>query len=448
MPKAENGAIGAPPAGRSALGRSVFVKLVVLVLLTGTILIAMVVVFFGLIVNRDYSVAVHRMVRDYAEITAATAPDLAAAERLHDRLGFDVRYEGPAGSWTTSENLPTIDAARAGAAVPRATTFFGHILLVETGGYQIVAAKDGGAYLFSWSVGRRLNSVHLKLFAVLAVFVLGVLLTAYAVLRHLMRPLRTLGDGVARLGAGELDVVVPQRSRDEFGVLTAAFNQMVRRVRDMIGARDQLLLDVSHELRSPLTRLKLDLEMLPDGVQRTRMSADVVEMEAMLAELLELERLRDGRGVRPARQDLLPLVREVAATYAERPPGVRVESNTERVELDLDGDRLRTVLRNLLDNAVKYSLPDSKPIEIAVLDQGAHVVVRVRDDGPGIPEADLPAIFEPFFRVDRSRAKATGGYGLGLSICRRIAEAHGGSIRVENNPGRGVTFYLQLSKPA
>ena len=433
--------------GRPTLVHSVFVKLVLLLLLTGAILIGMVWVFFGLIVNRDYSMAVHRMVKDYAEITAATSPDLAAAETMRARLGFDVRYEGPAGSWTTSEDMPTLDAARAGA-VPRATTLFGHLLLVETGNYQIVAAPDGGAYLFSWSVGRRLNSVHLKLLALLAVFVLGVLLISYAVLRHLMRPLRTLGEGVARLGAGELDVVVPQRSRDEFGTLTAAFNQMVRRVRDMIGARDQLLLDVSHELRSPLTRLKLDLEMLPEGVQRARMGADVAEMEAMLAELLELERLRDGRGVRPVRQDLLPLVREAASGYVERAPGVQVESNAERVALEVDGDRLRTVLRNLLDNAVKYSLPDSKPIEVAVLDQGAFVVVRVRDDGPGIPEADLPAIFEPFFRVDRSRAKATGGYGLGLSICRRIAEAHGGSIRVENNPGRGVTFYLQLSKTA
>jgi signal transduction histidine kinase len=398
-------------------------------------------------VNRDYSIAVHRMVKDYAVTTAASGPDLATAERLRDRLGFDVRYEGPAGSWTTSSELPTIDAVRAGAG-PRTTTLFGHLLLVETGNYQIVEAPDGGAYLFSWTVGRRLNAVHLKLLALLAVFVLGVLLISYAVLRHLMRPLRTLGDGVARLGAGELDVVVPQRSRDEFGALTAAFNQMVRRVRDMIGARDQLLLDVSHELRSPLTRLKLDLEMLPESVQRARMGSDVVEMEAMLAELLELERLRDGRGMRPVRQDLLALVREVAGAYAERAPGVRVESNAERIPLDIDGDRIRTVLRNLFDNAVKYSLPDSKPIEVAVLDQGANVVVRVRDDGPGIPEADLQAIFEPFFRVDRSRAKATGGYGLGLSICRRIAEAHGGGIRVENNPGRGVTFTLQLSKPA
>ena len=296
MQRTDDNAVRASLAKRPRFASSVFVKLVLLLLLTGAILIGMVSVFFGVIVNRDYSIAVHRMVKDYAVTTAASGPDLATAERLRDRLGFDVRYEGPAGSWTTSSELPTIDAVRAGAG-PRTTTLFGHLLLVETGNYQIVEAPDGGAYLFSWTVGRRLNAVHLKLLALLAVFVLGVLLISYAVLRHLMRPLRTLGDGVARLGAGELDVVVPQRSRDEFGALTAAFNQMVRRVRDMIGARDQLLLDVSHELRSPLTRLKLDLEMLPESVQRARMGSDVVEMEAMLAELLELERLRMLDGV-------------------------------------------------------------------------------------------------------------------------------------------------------
>lgn len=275
----------------------------------------------------------------------------------------------------------------------------------------------------------------------LLLFVAGVLLAAYAVLQRLLRPLRSLHEGVTRLSEGHLDVALPNRTRDEFGVLTEAFNQMVGRIRDMLRARDQLLLDVSHELRSPLTRMKVALALLPEGDKKRSLATDVAEMEAMITELLELERLRDGRGIRTSRQDLAPILRELAESFQDRAPGVRLFPLPE-----IDPDRIRTVLRNLLENAIKYSLPDSGPVEVSVIDQGETVVVRVTDDGPGIPESDLPQLFEPFFRVDRSRSKKTGGYGLGLSICKRIMEAHGGGISVTNNSGRGASFLLTFRK--
>jgi signal transduction histidine kinase len=114
--------------------------------------------------------------------------------------------------------------------------------------------------------------------------------------------------------------------------------------------------------------------------------------------------------------------------------------------VDIDAEKLRTVLRNLLENAFKYSLPDSRPVELSTSENGDNIAVRVSDDGPGIPQSDLESIFEPFFRVDRSRSKSTGGYGLGLSICKRIMEAHGGTITVVRNAGRGTTFFLKLAK--
>jgi signal transduction histidine kinase len=250
------------------------------------------------------------------------------------------------------------------------------------------------------------------------------------------------------LSDGELDVVLPNRTRDEFGSLTEGFNQMVRRVGEMIRARDRLLLDVSHELRSPLTRMKVALALVPEGDDRARMAADVAEMEVMVAELLELERLRDGRGIRTTRQDLIPLVREVAERFRDRAPGVRIVSTVRSVVVDMDEDRIRIALRNLLENAVKYSLPDSRAVELAVVPSDASVAIRVSDDGPGIPEGDMAQLFEPFFRVDRSRSRKTGGYGLGLSITKRVMDAHGGSVAVENRSPRGARFTLTLPKPA
>jgi signal transduction histidine kinase len=294
----------------------------------------------------------------------------------------------------------------------------------------------------------RMHHAHVALVGVLLLVMAAVVLTAHAMLKGLLRPLRALSDGVARLSAGELEVVLPNHTRDEFGSLTDAFNQMVGRVRTMVRARDQLLLDVSHELRSPVTRMKVALELLADGEQKNGLAADVAEMDRLIAELLELERLRDARGIRPALQDLMPLLRDVAESFQMRPPGVHIVSTCQEVQVDIDGERLRTVLRNLLENAAKYSLPTSRPIEISASQSADGVVIRVTDDGVGIPEGDVERVFEPFFRVDRSRSKNSGGYGLGLSICKRVMEAHGGIIAVERQAGRGTSFILTFPKPA
>jgi signal transduction histidine kinase len=350
---------------------------------------------------------------------------------------MQIRYEGPRGAWTTADDLPTIDEVR----------HHRHRNMGIGTELSLVPDAHGGTYLFAWTYRQRLHEAHqLMLWLVLALMAI-VVAVAYFSLRYLLRPLRGLGEGVARLGDGQLDVVLPTGRRDEFGLVTRAFNEMVRRVREMIRARDQLLLDVSHELRSPLTRLKVALELLPGSEKRTQMTADIAEMEIMISEMLELERLRDGRSIRVARQDLIPLLHDVAGGFRNRPPGVRLISGVQELPLDGDADKLRIVFRNLLENAVKYSLADSRAVQISTAADDSIVVVRVSDDGPGIPEADAPNLFEPFFRVDRSRSKKTGGYGLGLSICKRIVEAHGGSIAVENNPGRGASFIVSLPKP-
>jgi signal transduction histidine kinase len=291
--------------------------------------------------------------------------------------------------------------------------------------------------------GIDIGKAHAMLLTASLIVVFGVVLLTQRVLQHLLRPLRELNDGVTRLGEGDLSVNIPRTTSDEFGTLTDAFNQMATRVREMIVVRDQLLVDVSHELRSPLTRLKVALELMPDDTERVRLSREVAEMERMITGLLELERLRAGRGVTLVRQDIVPLVHEVAATFEDRAPGVEVSIDGARaIMLDVDAEQLRTVLRNLLENAVKYSLPDSRAIRVSVSNNGNGTVVRVSDDGAGIPGEDAERIFEPFFRVDRSRSKESGGYGLGLSICKRVMEAHGGRIAVEKTNGRGASFVL------
>jgi len=430
-----------PPA-KPPVHRSVFGKLLLIMLVMALCLMGMVFGFFLHFVNPMVGVTVDRMLGDYGQRIAADAPDLEEAKRLSARLKVQIRYEGPDAAWTTDESLPSIgEVVNAGPTSYWQRPAWGRSVF-------LAKAANGGHYFFAWEFGQRARAAHDRMLLVLLASMIAVFFAAHFVLRRALRPLRALQEGVARLSAGDLEVVLQDRTRDEFGALTAAFNRMAARVKEMVRARDQLLLDVSHELRSPLTRLKLALALLPESAKKAQAEADVAEMDALTTELLELERLRDGRPSRTTREDLVGLLHDAAQTYKDTPPGVRVSASPPEIPFDLDVDGVRTVLRNLLGNAVKYSLPDSRPIELSVTRESDCLVVRVVDDGPGIPQEDLASIFDPFFRVDRSRSRKTGGYGLGLSICKRIVEAHGGKITATNNPVRGACFTLTFPIPA
>jgi signal transduction histidine kinase len=410
--------------------RSIFVRQLAIMVATTVSLLIFVGGFFYSILGPSLSMS-RGLVAEYARALASTSPDQARAREIADRLGLEIRYEGPGGAWETAPGLPHLSEV---------TKRRWHDDLT------IAPAPQGGTYLIYWDLGRRMRRAHSHLLWVLHFVTALIVLLAYLVLRRSLRPLRELRDGVARLSEGELDVTVPSRTRDEFGALAEAFNQMVRRISEMLRARDQLLLDVSHELRSPLTRVKVALALMPEGDKRQRIEADVAEMEAMIAELLELERLRGGRGLRRERLDLVALLRQVAEGFQDRPPGVGFVADEPEIWAEVDGEKIRVVLRNLLENAFKYSLADSRPVEVAVKADGEAVTLVVADDGPGLPADDLHNLFEPFFRVDRSRSKKSGGYGLGLSICKRIVEAHGGRIEAANHGGRGAEFTVTLPR--
>jgi signal transduction histidine kinase len=295
-------------------------------------------------------------------------------------------------------------------------------------------------------LNQRLQRLHaLGILPTLAL-ITAVVIVAHVFVLRLLRPLRELAHGVTRLTSGDLDVVIPGGTRDEFATLTGGFNQMVARVREMIGAREQLLLDVSHELRSPITRMKVALELLPESEVRARMAQDVREMETMVTELLELERLRDGRAIHKETFDIVLLARNLVASFTGRSPEVQLRPGAERLDVRADARTIGIVLRNLIDNAVTHSLPDSAVVAVEIAGGDGTVTVSVADDGPGIPESERPNIFEPFYRIDRSRSRRTGGYGLGLSICKRVVDAHGGRIEVRPRAPRGTTFVVTLPR--
>jgi signal transduction histidine kinase len=281
--------------------------------------------------------------------------------------------------------------------------------------------------------------------ASLVILVTLLLIGAYLWIRRIMAPLRQLTQGVRQVGAGRLDHRVAVGRPDELGELASSFNHMAERLQHLIGSKDQMLLDVSHELRSPLTRMKVALEMAPDGALKESLADDVVEMERMVTTILANARAQSRTlSLDLQKIDLAALVRDEIKPYQVQPPGVVMEDPPESAEILVDPDKVKSLLRNVVGNAVKYSKETSGLIEVRLRTEPDSITLEIEDHGIGIPEQDLPFVLEPFYRVDRSRSRETGGFGLGLSLCKAIMEAHGGSISIQSVLGKGTTVRLRF----
>jgi len=271
-----------------------------------------------------------------------------------------------------------------------------------------------------------------------------VMLAVWFAVGWLLKPVRWLDQGVARVAAGELGHRIPTRENDELGRLAMQFNAMTGHVQAMLEQRRQMLLDVSHELRTPLTRLKLGLESLPEGEEKAGLAEDVEELEQLVNELLEGARLAHGRSqlqVEPV--DLARLVRETAADFKDRAPGLKLDA-PESLALHGDKRRLQRLVQNLLANAFNHGQPARGPVALRLFQAGGAACLTVVDQGPGLPTEQLPRLFTPFFRGDNSRARVSGGVGLGLPLCLGVARAHGGDLNAALAPGGGLAFTLTL----
>lgn len=269
---------------------------------------------------------------------------------------------------------------------------------------------------------------------------------AYAIQLHLLRPLKWLRSGVEAVSEGEFSTRVPVVRDDEIGKVARSFNQMTDRVRQMMDDRERLLADVSHELRSPLARIKVALELLPEGDKRDSITQDIKEMESLTTALLEREQIRTrSNQASSERVNLVTIAAEVIDGFNNIPPGVQLNVPPQSLNINADEALVKVLIQNLVDNAIKFSLADSKPVEVSLLETDGGVQIIVDDDGQGIPAELAEKIFEPFVKLNPARGHRAG-YGLGLNLCQRIVQAQGGSIEIQQRKPRGTRVLLNLQK--
>jgi two-component system OmpR family sensor kinase len=282
-------------------------------------------------------------------------------------------------------------------------------------------------------------------------------LTSWWLAQHLSAPIRRIQAGARALASENLEVRVSaglEGRRDELAVLARDFDAMADQLRANRGAITQLLRDISHELRSPLARMRVALGLArqpPADLSRQldRLEREIERLDSLISQVLKLARLH-GTDTPFAREtfELDEVIEEVVrdANYEGAVKNCRVRlQGAAAAAVNGNRDLLRSAIENVLRNAVRYS-PQDAPVDVSVTRAESGVVILIRDQGPGVPDRDLERIFEPFYRVAESRDRDTGGEGIGLAITAQVMKAHGGSAKAANRPPEG--FEIRLNLPA
>ncbi len=297
----------------------------------------------------------------------------------------------------------------------------------------------------------RLHTIPIWVRMVMAVLIFGLISGLLA--RMLTRQVRPLRLAAQRMAEGDLNVRVELKGRDEISALGADFNLMAERLNDLLQSQRQLVRDVSHELRSPLARLRVALELAERAGDRKkalgRIEKEADELERLITELLSLARLESGQaGLERQPLQLDELVAKVVtdADFEARARDKRVDLiASDAIAVVGDPVLLHAAVENLVRNAIRHT-PQGTAVEVSLntLDRGCEV--RVRDHGSGVAEDQLSAIFDPFTRTGEARERDSGGFGLGLAIARRAMQAHGGDAWARNHPDGGLEVVLSLPR--
>ena len=359
-------------------------------------------------------------------------PTPARIDAIAEQSGARIRYRGPGGEHATDNQLPQFEEAQSRARKRRggmmvARTEEGWVVLHRKGEHRLMIALGDEYDLWS-AVGSTL------IFLILSLSLLWVCF--YFAQWRLLSPLGKLRNDMEAAGRGEWRETNIVRD-DDIGELASVFNRMQKRLRDLLAAKERFLADASHELRTPLARIKLAAEMVEDEKLRARLAADIVELESLTGGILERARLETVGEQTKKKPLAVPFLFE---SLRRRYGNVDFNCDGEITVL-ADMQSLERAVSNLLDNAVKFA---ASKVRAECKTENAQAVITVRDDGPGVPENDLPHLFEPFYRADISRTRDTGGYGLGLAIVQATAKAHNGKVTAKNQNGLLVELRLPL----
>ena len=422
---------------------SIFLKLILLII----VFIILVNASIGFIIRMSFEGGPFRppnklsyMFNDYFIKDIGDPPDTLKARNILSEMGLNIRYETANSNWTSNPDIPTINDLRNESGFDINKDKF--TIRTNKRFYEILNTGNGYV-IFSPPMPR--DEINLEKAIVPLIIMITILATLlYFSLRWIFGPIKKLSEAVEQISAGNFDTKLEVKSNDELGKLADSINEMKDSILNMLKSKESLLIDVSHELRSPLTRIKLANEFVDDEKIKNKIHDDVKEMETMVSGLLETYREENMNGGSvPETTDIISLIRSVASKFSDAK--IKINTDSEKLEVNIERKKIETALRNIIDNAVKYS--EGKTVEISVKknpSESNETFISIKDSGRGIEKEELKKIFEPFYRVDKSRDKKISGYGLGLSIVKKILDSHNSSFEIISKPSHGTEFRITL----
>ena len=389
---------------------------------------------------------------NYVKEDIGSPPDIDKALAITRRVPVDIRILGPQIDWASDSDFPRLETLDFGRS-PRfsndpdawvdelqglefAVAGRHRFLKIVQGDYDIVVATPRIADVSS-GPDLMLIIVSLGLFY---------LMIGYAAVSWLFKPIQAVRAGAEQIGRGNFEHRIRNIRQDELGDLAADINKLADDVEHMLDAKRALLLGISHELRTPLSRMRLALEFIDSDADRETLKPEIEEMEKIVVSLLEAERL-STRHVKLNRTTVKinELVKELIDDFFDRDRDrILVAHEGEETRVHVDEARITLLLKNLVANALRYVPRERGQVELTTRVADRQLILRVRDNGPGMSREQARHIGEPFYRVDPSRTRDTGGTGMGLYLATLVARAHGGSIELTNPDEDGACFECRI----
>jgi len=427
---------------RFKIFRSIFPKLILIVIIFGAFINIAIWAFFRFSTEGHPHLVPRyiKMMDDYVVQDLGYPPDTLKARQISNELGINIRFQSHDFNFTTSTNVPMLDDLAKLDEFKDKFPYSENFVIEYDRVHCTVFKSPKGVFILIPPTPQDFFNPERALF-ILIILVSVIFIPLYIILRLLFNPLKTLSSAVHQIGKGNYDVDVPIKRMDELGELGDSIKTMAGNIKHSMKSKEQLLIDVSHELRSPLTRLKLGLEV---DAPRERLEEDVREMESMITGLLDSYRADSSYDqLNIETVNLKELLNDVKEEYDIEQRVFFNFDESKDCTIKADPAKITIVLRNLIDNALKYS---SDNVNLKLSCENNLCTISVTDKGIGIPEKDQQFIFEPFYRSDPSRSRRTGGFGLGLSIAKKIMDAHKGIISVKSKVNEGTEFKLTFAK--
>lgn len=365
-------------------------------------------------------------------------PDLDRALQLSQELSLTIIIRSPHINWQSDEQN---DLDISEAVFVRRLSMEAQML--EVGSEDVIRVSRGG---YEYYLNRRVPTLseydYVVVYLGLTMAALVLLLNFWLV-RRLLAPVQQLREGAERICDGDLSYRVKSTRTDELGELTDSVNHMADSLQSMLEAKRQLLLAISHELRTPITRAKLQLEFLDDGMVKEALGDDINEIDLLISDLIEAERLSNQHQALIAEHvDFADYISLVLQAYHDYKGPVIFERPEQDASVSIDKLRTRLLLTNIVNNAIRHGRDNPITVRVSFLD--SNVILEVEDQGEGISAEHMEHLSEPFYRADSARQRNTGGFGLGLYLCRLIAQAHGGRLEISSKLGVGTHVKVYL----